>query len=381
MTENEKISNGYEFSKAFLQTAAAQNTIAIDIAHSRDLGVFAADSMILTGKSHSFLQDSLFVSAYMEALGRFRNTESLPILTQLVWRKHVLDWALQNTANLSGSVAEFGVDQGFGADLMLRRMQQLDLVHSVYLFDTFEGIPSDLTDDGFPEGHFKAQNRYEAVKAALAPYDNVTFVRGLLPETLAATNTGPIRLAHIDLNNATSEVQTLIEVWPRLCVGGWIVFDDFGWIAFKQQQSALKRIFQRNSIPYLELPTGQALICKPSNRPLEVDLKTVLHQRDDDALTNWSSLLESKQIDQSKEFDADETKNALAYIENQHKFLETIDPVYRRGSDQPMFSMNDNDELTMTVTLNLQKHEYGRSLIQIQIDALQAEIDELSKNA
>jgi hypothetical protein len=67
---------------------------------------------------------------------------------------------------------------------------------------------------------------------------------------------------HLDLNSAAAEVAALERLYDRLVVGGYLVLDDYGWYAYRQQKAEEDPFFRSRGTTVLELPTGQGLVIK-----------------------------------------------------------------------------------------------------------------------
>jgi predicted O-methyltransferase YrrM len=117
-----------------------------------------------------------------------------------------------------GCVVELGVYQGGSAWALavIAKAQGRPL----YLYDTFEGIPSKAEDDAHNIGDF-ADTSYEQVCASV-PY--ATVVKGVFPESLIKMP--PIAFAHIDADQYQSVKDAIEVLGPMMVSGGIMVFDD-----------------------------------------------------------------------------------------------------------------------------------------------------------
>jgi O-methyltransferase len=50
--------------------------------------------------------------------------------------------------------------------------------------------------------------------------------------------------------------------WPRLVPGAPVIFDDYGWLAYRAQKEALDEFARSHGVEILLLPTGQGLLIK-----------------------------------------------------------------------------------------------------------------------
>jgi len=181
------------------------------------------------------------------------------------WRVWILTRSAIHCASLDGSFAEFGVYRG-GCTFMVLSECRPRAGRSVFLFDTFRGIPdTNLTDQeakaGF--GGRLSDASVEEVRDRLAPWqEQVQFVVGDVFETLRATETGPLAFVHLDLNAAAPTEFALEYIWSRLVPGGMVVFDDYGWAQYSDQKQLIDKFFADKRDGLMALPTGQALTVK-----------------------------------------------------------------------------------------------------------------------
>ena len=83
-----------------------------------------------------------------------------------------------------------------------------------------------------------------------------------MPESLINNHPDKISFAHIDLNNAEAEMGVLKFIYEKVVEGGIILFDDYGWISYKEQMLKEKKFLEDKGHKILELPTGQGLLIK-----------------------------------------------------------------------------------------------------------------------
>ena len=62
--------------------------------------------------------------------------------------------------------------------------------------------------------------------------------------------------------NAETELSVLEFIYDRIAKGGIILFDDYGWSHYKDQQVKEKEFLEKRGQKTLELPTGQGLLIK-----------------------------------------------------------------------------------------------------------------------
>jgi O-methyltransferase len=83
-----------------------------------------------------------------------------------------------------------------------------------------------------------------------------------VPQILAEVAPEHIAFLHVDMNNAEAERGALETLFERICPGGMIVFDDYGWTNYRDQKDSADEFMQSRGLRVLELPTGQGLVVK-----------------------------------------------------------------------------------------------------------------------
>lgn len=137
---------------------------------------------------------------------------------------------LGQLGHLQGDVLEVGVWRGGTGVLMARRAQQLGMDARIFLCDTFEGVANAGENDPWYKGGEHSDTSPEHVRGLAAELGvEVELLVGIFPDdTAARVETRTFRLAHIDVDVYDSARATLEWVWPRLVVGGVVVWDDYG---------------------------------------------------------------------------------------------------------------------------------------------------------
>jgi O-methyltransferase len=148
-----------------------------------------------------------------------------------------------------------------GGTAMLPVEQMSSSASFLRLFDTCAGMPAtawsndwliarDFTDTSLEAG-------MERIPGDLGPFYN-----RLIPHTFAGLESSRIAFAQIDLDLYSAILVACEFIFPRLCVGGFIIFDDYGEPSCPGARVAVDEYFEsRNAVP-LVLPTGQAIVLK-----------------------------------------------------------------------------------------------------------------------
>jgi O-methyltransferase len=253
--------------RSLLSSATNQTQSAVGLPKPAPKPRYSADGLS-TVHDASFLKDPHFQASYRlgaESGHGFCDAEDLHI----EWRVYVCCWAATHACRLPGDFVECGVHTGITSRAVANYVAFERQDRRFWLVDTFAGIPIEQTSG--PEQAEKIRDKnarlyfdcYEAVRTYFARYQNVTVVRGRVPEILPEVLADRVSYLHIDMNLAHPEVAALEHFWPRLTVGAVVVFDDYGYgAAHGEQKAALDAFAQSVQTSILALPTGQGLLIK-----------------------------------------------------------------------------------------------------------------------
>ena len=210
------------------------------------LSVSWGDRLLTLDKSAGFKDEPAFARAFAAIRGshqydQYNGPDSI------AWRLNTLIWAGRCALRTGGEFVECGTFKGDMAWVVLRnagRRTYLAVLAFRQLRRTFarlldgRGLPRQPRLPGVRQQDLSASGLYEYVHARFAPYDNVSVVRGFLPEMLDIAMPGEIGFLHIDLNSPRAEIAVLEKLFDRVVPGGVIVFDDYGWKMFRRQKEA-----------------------------------------------------------------------------------------------------------------------------------------------
>jgi O-methyltransferase len=212
---------------------------------------FIADNLITFGHTHGFLTDPRFIAAV--------NSEH-PAHDELsiIWRTHTLCWAAESCLGVAGDYVECGCYRGYSMAVVLRYLAGLPGRHC-YLYDLFNPT------EGGGEGNrlaAHAPDLFEQVQVRFSALDNVSVIRGKVPQVLSETTPPRIAFLHVDMNNSEAELGALEMLFDRISPGGMIVFDDYSRPGYRAQKDAADTFLRQRSLAVLELPTRQGLAIK-----------------------------------------------------------------------------------------------------------------------
>lgn len=142
-------------------------------------------------------------------------------------------WSLvRQTASLEGSLIEIGVWRGGSGAVIARSAQLAGITAPVYLCDTFTGVVKAGAADSFYRGGEHRDTDQQRVESLLRRLNlaDVRILSGVFPEATAdAIAHEQFRFCHIDVDVYESARAIFEWVWPRLVVGGAVVYDDYGF--------------------------------------------------------------------------------------------------------------------------------------------------------
>jgi O-methyltransferase len=174
-----------------------------------------------------------------ETDGDFRQLyQRISTFTQVdVARCYELWTLLPQTDELPGTILEVGVWRGgTGALLAAREAARAELRRrppaTVHLADTFHGVVKAGPMDDYYGGGEHADADRAGVEELIASLDleNVRILEGVFPdETAPAVEEDMIRFCHVDVDVYQSAKDVVDWVWPRMPVGGILVYDDYGF--------------------------------------------------------------------------------------------------------------------------------------------------------
>lgn len=162
--------------------------------------------------------------------------------------------------SIEGQFAELGVYKG-GTAKMLSAIAA-ETGKNVHLFDTFSGMPqTDKVHDKHQEGDF-ADTSLESVQAYLTENVNARFHPGWFPESTAGVEDETFCFVHVDADIYQSTKDACAYFYPRLTLGGMMIFHDYAAKSCPGMRRAVHEYFDDKSEKPLFLPPNQCLIIK-----------------------------------------------------------------------------------------------------------------------
>jgi hypothetical protein len=159
--------------------------------------------------------------------------------------------------NVEGDLIETGVWRG-GATIFMRALLKAagDKNRTVWVADSFEGLPKP-NEELYPadkgDVHYKLSEvnaSLEDVKANFEKYglldDQVKFLKGWFKDTLPTAPFTKLAVARLDGDMYESTMDGLVNLYPKLSKGGFLIVDDWGAVPACQQ--AVKDYRKKNNI-------------------------------------------------------------------------------------------------------------------------------------
>ena len=163
-----------------------------------------------------------------------------------------------NAARVPGDMAEVGVFRGGSARLICEAKRDKTL----FLFDTFEGLPDVQSSDGrFEKGQYKAS--LEEVTKYLNGYPGVSTYKGLFPATSEPVRDKRFCFVHLDVDIYSCTRAGLEFFYPRMSPGGVILIHDYLW--GEGVRKAVHEFIADKPGPILELAGAYCAIIKVTN--------------------------------------------------------------------------------------------------------------------
>ena len=192
------------------------------------------------------------------------------VMDDLLWRHWIVSYAVKHASKFAKTenynLVECGVEWGYTAFFALKTLTNNNKKinsFSMHLYDAWQ----DMREEELLESEYWHVNLYknldiESTKKNLIEFkENLIFHQGYIPDSLMKKPDPPdtIFYLHIDLNSAKPTESALEFFYPRLVVGGVILFDDYGWGAYEDTKNTIENFFKDKPGLLMKIPTGQAI--------------------------------------------------------------------------------------------------------------------------
>jgi hypothetical protein len=170
-----------------------------------------------------------------------------PYTMTSIERMYALWHAVRHVRGVTGDVVECGVWRGGSTMLAALTLAERDDGRTLWLYDTFEGMPDptdrdvdiagtrvveEWDDIRVQGGQILARATLAEVRANMAstgvPEDRIRYVQGKVEDTIPRHAPAHIALLRLDTDWYESTRHELEQLWPRLEPGGVLIIDDYG---------------------------------------------------------------------------------------------------------------------------------------------------------
>jgi Macrocin-O-methyltransferase (TylF) len=155
--------------------------------------------------------------------------------------------------NIAGDLIETGVWRG-GSTILMRAILKSYAVTDrfVWVADSFEGLPKPDVSK-YPADKGDTYHTYSELKVSVEDVknnfikfglldDKVRFLKGWFKDTLPTAPIEKLSVLRLDGDMYESTMDALLNLYPKLSVGGYIIIDDYLWIpACRQAVSDYRR--------------------------------------------------------------------------------------------------------------------------------------------
>jgi len=170
-------------------------------------------------------------------------------------RLKALERSIRSVVNggIPGDVVECGAAAGGSAALLAVWLRRLKSTKTLYLFDTFEGLPSPNENDpdydraAMWTGKCRGElEQVESLLSRLNVLDRAVLIKGKFQETLPTFDVTPLSFVHLDGDWYDSTRVCLEHLWDRISPGGILQIDDYG--AWQGCQRAVDEFLEQRGL-------------------------------------------------------------------------------------------------------------------------------------
>lgn len=214
-------------------------------------------SVIIPGATYSpWIDDTDFLKTY-ETIRRNTLVD--------IYRCYELWSLVREISYLNHDILEVGVWRGGTGCLIAAQASRLEPSATVFLCDTFKGVVKANHRDSTYKGGEHADTSTDIVDQLRSSMglSNIELLEGIFPEdTGHKIADRKFSLVHIDVDVYESAKGVTEWVWPRLCRGGVIVYDDYGFSTCEGLTNLVNEHLQGSGGLTLHNLNGHAVIIK-----------------------------------------------------------------------------------------------------------------------
>lgn len=177
-------------------------------------------------------------------------------------RRWMLAQLLRLVDNVPGATAECGVYHGASSYLICQANERAKPQRQHYVFDSFEGLSRPTEHDGQTWKKNDLSVSVDTVKKNLLKFENVTYLKGWIPERFAEVEEKSFAFVHIDVDIYQPTLDSIEFFYPRMAKGGIILCDDYGFNTCPGATKAVNEYLQDKPEKMLSLCSGGGFFIK-----------------------------------------------------------------------------------------------------------------------
>jgi O-methyltransferase len=133
---------------------------------------------------------------------------------------------VRSTHNVLGDIAEVGTYRGGSAKLIAIARGD-DSSKNIFLFDTFEGLPSltDIDRLSFTDNQYQAD--FGEVSKYVSMYPKISLHKGIFPDSAAPIVSKTFSFVHLDVDLYQATRDSVAFFYPRMEKGGVLLSHDY----------------------------------------------------------------------------------------------------------------------------------------------------------
>ena len=187
-----------------------------------------------------------------------------------VYRCYELWQLVKQTSQLEGDILEVGVWKGGTGALMASAAMKFCPKSQIHLVDTFKGVvkASPEYDTNYTGGeHSDTGSVIVQDLLDCLNLKNTKIHEGIYPEgvTFQMNSESKFKLCHIDVDTYRSAKDIFEHIWPSICVGGVVVFDDYGFWGCEGVTKLVNEVNLDNAFSVYNI-NGHALLIKTESQ-------------------------------------------------------------------------------------------------------------------
>jgi O-methyltransferase len=146
-----------------------------------------------------------------------------------IYRCYELWYLVGNLKAIKGDILEVGVWRGGTGAILCKASENSETV--VYLADTFCGVVKATENDTVYRGGEHSDTSEIVVEDLLVDVNtnNFEILKGIFPDDFPTLTIENLKLCHIDVDTYQSAKEVFDYAWPKIAVGGMVIFDDYGF--------------------------------------------------------------------------------------------------------------------------------------------------------